>query len=1353
MEYGFIVKDKDSKLFFIHYIDDKKIIMIPSDEPTKKIELLPEYKKNYVIVYKPALRGVCGLKRLHLNRMVNIQYKDRVRQGKIIKKKDDTIHVTFKEDNEPTEVFHFNYQGLPDYMEDIQSIDTKKEYIFNGEEKEIIVEEETKEESYYYSMEQQVQELLEDLTKDIQEHTQLKEINILVNRYIEIHQKYYNEDYNYRFKPLSQNPILRALRNGLFPYISDHVSLRYYPESDIIPIRKDLNKMRDIINPDFPPKFESRFGLESNTAPEKEYSKILEINETNLETLHVDFEPDEVLHRSGSSIDVLIHKIDVNEEMKRLLYHDDLYSIRTGEEVPLDGIIMPSKSRLNTLLSSDSLLSQAKPLDYSQENYVLGTELFTDDNQIWTRNKPFYSFLSDISPTIETLLPYIESKLYNVYDYIKKLYLFQVYELKATQYKAIQKIVQANLKIYKSIQRVALKEGKKYTTTSFLMDSMLTSYPEYYSPSELFRMSLGDNHIMVLYDLYRNLKESNVNALMGELNVDAPPKEDVYDKVYETIQAKDADSLPFFKDLNTGPAIRLLWKTLDTGTFKNEKAFEREMKRYLNLQNKTQHPFYKDDSIITEWYASNSIVTGMMCLVKENNTPFMFQNNVWVPSIERELINGSVSVNRSLNQQINRITRTEGLRKTHFGTREESKRRSTYTRQVNDSFFKKYNDIKRMYSEMYVSYEVIHSPHQILFDTIVGRDNLEDKMKLIRQFCEIYTVEGLDPHWLYCIDSGSKLVPLFMKTLAYSNHYEETLQQICYDQGEQQDEYWVDKHSGYTIKKINFNDEEGFTSEGFKIKSRAVIGDNVLVTLTDTDKDIQTILNAMGIHYEPLKHISDEYNKVKKEFHKTDAIILYAIVFIFIQAYINTDHVKTSFYSCKTSFSGFPATDDGDTSGIDYILCVHKALTQAKKLYKTESFKALIDICLTHSPSLKLKLSTAKPKAKPAETVVQSWDLFLPRLTTITSKKIKNDYYKLFEWQRNIHNYVNTFEPNVKLINGQYKPVNHYSSIQQGHYILPENLIQPPFLRVRTYLQYYRGLTKNDDKFKSKLVYSTEKKKRILKDAYTDSDELDALVRKTLLQKRVLFEKEDVVEKPEHVWSITQETIAQYKREVAHYSIQINKSVLYKLLDKMKGRDKYSNSIFKNLWNDLVMISNRKKNITTYREPVLRKKLESLLNGKHAQVLKKTIERTYEDVFIPNLFSIPPDIDLYSLEHQTILYKYALCEAYKQSDRIMKSKIDKVMTRILEHLNISIKKIEGNNEKERRKEKKDMTDMFKSLSDEDRKAEFLMKQHKLGQWNVGKEVYIYKADAYEEPDMDKQEEITEYEEYIGEDND
>jgi len=106
----------------------------------------------------------------------------------------------------------------------------------------------------------------------------------------------------------------------------------------------------------------------------------------------------------------------------------------------------------------------------------------------------------------------------------------------------------------------------------------------------------------------------------------------------------------------------------------------------------------------------------------------------------------------------------------------------------------------------------------------------------------------------------------------------------------------------------------------------------VLVTLTDTDKDIQTILNAMGIHYEPLKHISDEYNKVKKEFYKPMPLFCTPLYLYLFKAYINTDHVKTSFYSCKTSFSGFPATDDGDTSGIDYILCVHKALTQDQKI-------------------------------------------------------------------------------------------------------------------------------------------------------------------------------------------------------------------------------------------------------------------------------------------------------------------------------------------------------------------------------------------------------------------------------------
>jgi len=110
--------------------------MIPSDEPTKTIEIPNEQINQYSIVYKPQLRGICELKRLYLNSLIEIKYKDKRRQGKIIKIKDDSIHVTFSnEDTSPTEIFQFNYKGLPDYIEDIQTLETKKEYIYDGEEK------------------------------------------------------------------------------------------------------------------------------------------------------------------------------------------------------------------------------------------------------------------------------------------------------------------------------------------------------------------------------------------------------------------------------------------------------------------------------------------------------------------------------------------------------------------------------------------------------------------------------------------------------------------------------------------------------------------------------------------------------------------------------------------------------------------------------------------------------------------------------------------------------------------------------------------------------------------------------------------------------------------------------------------------------------------------------------------------------------------------------------------------------------------------------------------------------------------------------------------------------------------
>jgi len=65
-------------------------------------------------------------------------------------------------------------------------------------------------------------------------------------------------------------------------------------------------------------------------------------------------------------------------------------------------------------------------------------------------------------------------------------------------------------------------------------------------------------------------------------------------------------------------------------------------------------------------------------------------------------------------------------------------------------------------------------------------------------------------------------------------------------------------------------------------------------------------------------------------------------------------------------------------------------------------------------------------------------------------------------------------------MNGQYKIFNNYSSIKDGVYVLPDSVSTILSIKdalVKTYLQYYRSFTKNDNKFPlTKPVYSNERK-------------------------------------------------------------------------------------------------------------------------------------------------------------------------------------------------------------------------------------------------------------------------------------
>jgi hypothetical protein len=140
------------------------------------------------------------------------------------------------------------------------------------------------------------------------------------------------------------------------------------------------------------------------------------------------------------------------------------------------------------------------------------------------------------------------------------------------------------------------------------------------------------------------------------------------------------------------------------------------------------------------------------------------------------------------------------------------------------------------------------SPHLELRKRILMESQLELKYKALQLFISLYTKIGTDPNWFYCIETGVKLVPAFLLEIAEAflrrDDYVDTLQRICDRQGvlSDQGDYYVDKHSGYPIKNITFDDGEDYTENGFKdIYHEVIASDEVFEKEMTEDEQIQNL--------------------------------------------------------------------------------------------------------------------------------------------------------------------------------------------------------------------------------------------------------------------------------------------------------------------------------------------------------------------------------------------------------------------------------------------------------------------------------------------------------------------------------
>jgi hypothetical protein len=363
------------------------------------------------------------------------------------------------------------------------------------------------------------------------------------------------------------------------------------------------------------------------------------------------------------------------------------------------------------------------------------------------------------------------------------------------------------------------------------------------------------------------------------------------------------------------------------------------------------------------------------------------------------------------------------------------------------------------------------SPYKSLVDLIMGQRDFVKKQTDIIRFTNTYTRQSLDgfgplneketDHWLYCIKTGVKLLPIFVYNLADKFITEGQYEYINYLNilkstiGKESDDgdWWVDKHSGWTICQIDFDFDEGY-EEGFKKISRAVIeedaGDKIrsnvsLKQAIYTSPDaimINNIINAMsiamGINIAKQKEFiincvissirdnvesENDYKKNVREmaekgkskkmpsytdFYNT-SLLYYTLSMFLIAAQTITPSVKTrkTHPGCIRSFTGYPFESQGDLTSLTYLVCVAYDIRESGEPWnvlkgkKSEAImkkiKETIDTVLLTNPDVIRKfeektdyLLTSPATEIPAEHDIAKWTQFLPPLVSFKITKLAN---------------------------------------------------------------------------------------------------------------------------------------------------------------------------------------------------------------------------------------------------------------------------------------------------------------------------------------------------------------------------
>ena len=318
--------------------------------------------------------------------------------------------------------------------------------------------------------------------------------------------------------------------------------------------------------------------------------------------------------------------------------------------------------------------------------------------------------------------------------------------------------------------------------------------------------------------------------------------------------------------------------------------------------------------------------------------------------------------------------------------------------------------------------DAVVSPHLELRDRILGQTDFvkkqNDIVRLYDQFCrEPLELLTEDMGWKYCKMTNTKLLPSFLydlaKTFVSGGNYQLRLEEICHTHGLLSDagDTIVDKHSGFTVRAIDFATDEGYDESGFKITTHAFLQkgevekavENIMNMYTNKDQlqvcegdrsqmicDLLVGISAQIGH--PLTDIRDVCVRVssalcdqlidteekyikeakkaeekkgiklppyKKRSQQLTLLITASVLFMTIQTETPAFQTTKTMPGCVKSFKGYPLTGEEDTSGLLYMACVLSKMEKKMEPWNTlerlttamiqEQMKKIATVAMKHA--------------------------------------------------------------------------------------------------------------------------------------------------------------------------------------------------------------------------------------------------------------------------------------------------------------------------------------------------------------------------------------------------------------------